>query len=152
MRKPSTLSANGRSPPAFRQLPLSARIDRLGLVSEAASELIRAALLTRLRPFSEAVTSSSIPLPNSVRGNATADEVAWAVKAAARRLPLRLVCFQQALAAQRMMRRRCVDARLHYGIALDQKDMAAHAWVEVDGRVLIGEGVDRPFARVATFP
>jgi hypothetical protein len=136
----------------FRQLPLARRFARLRLAGEAVAALTRAAISVRFRPFSEAVMSSSIPLPECHRSQANALEVAWAVKAAARRLPLRLVCFQQALAAQRMMRRRGVDARLHYGIALDRKDLAAHVWVEVDGRVVIGDGVDRPFARVATFP
>ena len=137
---------------AFRQLPLTLRIVRLRLVGEAAWALVRAACATRFWPFAEAVKSASIRLPESGRSRATADEVAWAVTAAARRLPLRLVCFQQALAAQLMLRRRGLDAKLHYGIALDQQDLAAHVWVELDGCILIGDGGGRPFARVATFP
>ena len=152
MSKPSTLSADGRPPVAFRHLPLAVRIARLGLVGEAAWALVRAACSTRFRPFAEAVTSSSISLPEGARRRATADEVAWAVKAVARRLPLRLVCFQQALAAQLMLRRRGHDAKLHYGIALDQQDLTAHVWVDIDGLILIGDGAERPFARVATFP
>ena len=80
-------------------------------------------------------------------------DACWAVEAAARRVPWRTVCFQKGLALHWMLRRRGVDARLHYGIGHDETgELEAHVWVAAGGTVLIG-GLEAPrFNLVATFP
>jgi hypothetical protein len=72
--------------------------------------------------------------------------VAWA-----RRAPWRVVCFQQALALQMLLRRRGIASLLHYGIAQEDA-LKAHVWLSVDGETVIG-GEEAPrFAEVACFP
>ena len=53
-------------------------------------------------------------------------------------MPFRAVCLQQALACQIMLRRRGVEARLHYGVAIGER-LEAHVWVSVGNRIVIGE-------------
>jgi hypothetical protein len=79
--------------------------------------------------------------------------VRWAIDAATRRLPWNPVCFQRGLAAQWMLRRRGVDARLHYGLTNDDRAaLRAHVWVEVLGETLVGGEEAGEYVRVATFP
>lgn len=80
-------------------------------------------------------------------------EVSWAVETVARKLPWRAVCFQQGLAVQWMLRRRGIDAMLHYGIALDSEgQLKSHVWVAAGDSVIIG-GAEAPrFKCVATYP
>ncbi|HEX8191837.1 MAG TPA: lasso peptide biosynthesis B2 protein [Allosphingosinicella sp.] len=74
-----------------------------------------------------------------------------AVLAWARRTPWRVVCFQQALALQILLRRRGIASTLHYGIA--QEDvLKAHVWLSVNGDTVIG-GEEAPrFREIACFP
>ena len=124
------------------------------LLVEAIAALAAAAAAIRFLSFGRAVSFGAVPL-GEPRENPTglADELLWAVEAAARIVPFRTVCFQQGLALQRMVRRRGIDARLHYAIGKDETDrLAAHVWVSVDGRALIGEQHDNIFMTVATYP
>ena len=75
------------------------------------------------------------------RQNASPEQVAWAVAAAARRLPGGATCLPQALACDAMLRRRGYATRLHIGVAAREGigPMAAHAWVELNDRVIIGD-------------
>lgn len=124
------------------------------LLVEAIAALLAAAAAIRFLSFRRAVSFGAVPL-GKPRANLTvlADELSWTVQAAARIAPFRAVCFQQGLALQRMVRRRGLDARLHYAIGKDGSDrLAAHVWVSADGRALIGEQHDNVFMTVATYP
>jgi len=96
----------------------------------------------------------SVPLSSAPRRPATIETAVWAVEAAARRLPWRTMCIEQGLAAQRMLRRRGIDARLHYGARNDHSagKLEAHVWVTVDGVAVIGESEAGRFAEIATYP
>ncbi|MGZ8337166.1 MAG: lasso peptide biosynthesis B2 protein [Allosphingosinicella sp.] len=76
----------------------------------------------------------------------------WSVTAAGRRLPWRIVCFQKGLALHLMLRRRGIASILHYGIAREEAGLAAHVWVTLHGRGLIGDEVASDYALVASFP
>ena len=52
-------------------------------------------------------------------------------------------CLAEALTLWSMLRRRGVAAELVFGVDPSGEQFEAHAWVEVDGHVLIG-GVERP--------
>lgn len=66
------------------------------------------------------------------------DRIAWAVRGASRYVP-RATCLTQALAAEWLLARNGHPARLHIGVARDRHgEFAAHAWIECDGRVLVG--------------
>jgi Transglutaminase-like superfamily len=70
-----------------------------------------------------------------------AERVAWAVTAVARRLPA-MTCLVQSLAAHSLLRRRGCPAQLRIGVhtraGSATRPLEAHAWVECDGRVVVG--------------
>jgi hypothetical protein len=66
------------------------------------------------------------------------ERIAWAVKGVSRCIP-QATCLTQALAAQVLLQRRGLPARVHIGVARDEEaGLAAHAWVESQGRVVVG--------------
>ena len=70
------------------------------------------------------------------------NRVVWAVTLASRYVP-RASCLTQALAAELMLGRRGQPAHLHIGVAKGERGrFEAHAWVEVEGRVVIGSSKD----------
>jgi hypothetical protein len=75
------------------------------------------------------------------RRQASAEQTVWAVAAAARRLPGGASCLPQALASHAMLRRRGYASQLRIGVAARGGIGAikAHAWVEIDNRVIIGD-------------
>jgi hypothetical protein len=71
-------------------------------------------------------------------GEASSDQIAWAVSAASLYVP-RATCLTQALAAQVLLNGAGVPARLRIGVARDGEGrFQAHAWVEHGGKVVIG--------------
>ncbi len=68
----------------------------------------------------------------------TARRIAWAVRAACRLVPS-ATCLPQALATQVLLARWGIQGHLRIGVAKDiDGRLAAHAWIESDGSVLIG--------------
>lgn len=61
------------------------------------------------------------------------------VRAAARRLPFRTECYEQAMAARAMLKRRKLASRLHFGTGKSQGDLTAHVWLTSGDHVVIGE-------------
>lgn len=77
----------------------------------------------------------------------TIRSVVWAVTRAARYGVIRPRCLVRSMALQRMLSRHGVEgAELRIGVRMQEGEFGAHAWVELDGRV-VG---DDP-AHVATF-
>jgi hypothetical protein len=128
--------------------------ERQSLLIEAAYELARASASVALLPFRRAIAQGSTPLSAAHRRPATVETLVWAVEAAARRLPWRTLCIEQGLAAQRMLRRRGINARLHYGARNDHSasKLEAHVWVTVDEVPVIGGSEAARFAAIATYP
>jgi hypothetical protein len=85
--------------------------------------------------------------------NATIRRVRWAIRASAKRVPFRAVCFQQGLAAQIMLHRRGIDSTLYFGAAPDNaRGLVAHVWVR-DGNIDVIGGEEAPrFAVLAKYP
>lgn len=82
---------------------------------------------------------------------ATADPmpVIAAIETAARHVPWRSDCLIQALAASAWLRRLGLQPRLRLGAARSENgDLCAHAWLELDGKVVLGgtDGAGRRFA------
>lgn len=130
------------SPHAPISLPAK-RARHRRLVIEAAVELGLARLAIGALSFRGAVAFGAIKLGTARPVDPSS--LAMAVTAAAARVPFRAVCFAQAIALQRMARRRGIDAILHYGAAQDPASgLAAHVWVTVSGQGLLGhEQADR---------
>ena len=65
--------------------------------------------------------------------------LAWAVQAAARRIP-GASCLTQALALQYLLARAGESAEVHIGVAKDAaRGFEAHAWLEHRGAILVGD-------------
>jgi hypothetical protein len=73
------------------------------------------------------------------------ERIVWAVGAAGRLVP-RTTCLARALAAQALLARRGHASELRLGVAGGAgRVFEAHAWLERDGRVLIGGPVDERY-------
>lgn len=126
---------------------------RQALLIEALLALAGASAAIRLRAFKRAIRMGSLRLTARPASRYTVQEICWAVETAARNVPWRAMCIQKGLALQWMLRRRGIDARLHYGIGHDEAgQLQAHVWVAAGDSVVIG-GAEAPrFKCVATFP
>jgi hypothetical protein len=80
-------------------------------------------------------------------------DVGWAIRTAAARVPWRSVCLPQAIAAQRMLRRRSIGARAVVGArrSVSDKPIDLHVWVVVGGRVVVGGAGHATFAPVVAY-
>ena len=69
--------------------------------------------------------------------------VAWAIPRVAARMPWRANCLVQALAARRWLARKGVASDLCIGTRKDRPSgFEAHAWLSVNGLVLIGSDIN----------
>jgi hypothetical protein len=67
------------------------------------------------------------------------ERIAWALRVAGRYLPGGRNCLAQALAGRALLARRGCPAQLRIGVAAAAGErFRAHAWVEHEGRILIG--------------
>ena len=75
----------------------------------------------------------------------------WAIETITAKSRANDLCLPRALAAHAMLRRRGIASRLCLAVAREQRELAGHAWIEVDGHTIIGDtGGDR-FTRIAEF-
>ena len=122
----------------FLALPGSDR--RLLLRAAGREAWISAGL--RLLPFSywrpRMNDSAPAAAANESMHPVPADRIAWAVSAAARYVP-GATCLVQALVARDLLRNAGYPARICLGVDNHAEDrFQAHAWVECEGRVLLG--------------
>lgn len=132
----------------------------VALACEAALELAYARLAITGRfgrswrsALGSAVADGAAPAaPIDHAGDATAAAVGWAIAAAGNRLAMRPTCLPQAVAAQRMLRRRGVRSRALLGARRDEdRDLDLHAWVVAGDRVVCGARGHGQFVPVAVF-
>jgi hypothetical protein len=135
------------------------RLRRLGagnvrLLAEALPALLLASAAIRLVPFRRlAARASRSGKLGGEAEEALLRKLRWSVEAWAARVPWRALCFERGLAVHRMLRRRGVPSVLHYGVAREAGGgLAAHVWVTVGGRPVIGGDEAPRFACVARFP
>jgi Transglutaminase-like superfamily len=90
------------------------------------------------------------------RGTVVEDtRVVWAVRAASRRMPVRTSCLVEALAADTMLRQRGYECILRLGVwrpGSPSKSLRAHAWLERQGMVVLGELEELPDYAVLSLP
>ncbi len=126
----------------------------VALLAEAAWELTRASAELRAVATDATVRRLGTVGDRGAAPGATADQtrtavgVGWAVTRAAGALPWHPSCLRQALAARRMLRRRGIPAEIHLGTT-GTAAFAAHAWVVVGGRVVVGGGAVGGFVPLA---
>lgn len=81
-----------------------------------------------------------------------ARRVAWAVAAAARRVPFAAVCLPQALAAKLMLGWRGIPTTVHVGVRRSGgHELAAHAWLSSGPLVLTGRTEAPQYVEIACF-
>lgn len=127
------------------------------LLVEALICLAAASVAVRLLPFRKvaALASRRRLSDEAISADAHGQEVSrvrWAVTAVASRVPWRAVCFQKALAAQFLLRRRRLPAMLHYGIRNQDEGLRAHVWVTSNDLPVVGSEVANEYTCVAIFP
>lgn len=67
------------------------------------------------------------------------DEIVQSVRACSRYVPY-ASCLTQALAARTLLQMKGQSSRLKIGVRKDEDaKFAAHAWIEIDGRIIIGK-------------
>lgn len=141
----------------FNAIPGTGRlhVKRRLIALEALLTIGAAWAALKLLPFRRAIRLGAVALPNERPPDPAriVTACAAAVRSVSRFLPMRAVCIHKGLGLQRMLRRRGVDALLHYGIAKDGgNELRAHVWVEAGGAFVIGGSEAPDFTRVATFP
>lgn len=67
--------------------------------------------------------------------------VSSSVKSCSKYVP-HATCLTQALAARTLLRLNGYDSELKIGVVKDAANLAAHAWIEIDGRIVIGKQHD----------
>jgi Transglutaminase-like superfamily len=126
----------------------------LPLLAEALLELARAVLILKRKPFAEVaqrLTRAASP-QQSAAHVLFPMRARWAVLTVSRYLPWRSVCFDQAVAAHEMLRRRGIPADLVYGVRSSQQGLDAHVWLRLaDGRIVLGGETAPLFQSIALF-
>jgi hypothetical protein len=97
-----------------------------------------------LRPFLERRRDARLERrPNARR--AAPSRIAWHVRVASSVIP-RSNCLVQALVAEQLLANAGYSSLLKFGVArTENAGLSAHAWIECDGRVLVG-GDTSPFS------
>jgi hypothetical protein len=89
-----------------------------------------------------------------VEGQRFVRRAIWAVDASSKRMPGTVKCLARALTVKVLLNRARCDAKLVIGVAKNQfQELEAHAWIEVQGRVVIGQLHDlERFTPLPTLP
>lgn len=96
-------------------------------------------------------------MAETLRGDAPADrrlasEIGYAVRRMADHTPWQSACLPQALAAQRMCRRRGLGSTLYLGVARSgDTAIEAHAWLRCGNAILTGAEEMDDFVQVASY-
>ena len=110
-----------------------------------AKAILRGLPFERVRRFLQRPGRGATPPPAVLVG-----DVVWAVDRVSRRWPTTLSCLPRAIAVHSILARRRFGSCLEIGVSKTESGgFEAHAWVELDGRVIIGQvpNLER-FARV----
>lgn len=83
-------------------------------------------------------------------GAGDVEQIVWACRATARRMPF-ATCLSSALALQHLLARSGHGSELHIGVADDAREFQAHAWLEREGRILIGEQDNDRYSRLTSW-
>lgn len=100
-----------------------------------------------LVPFRQlnALTQQAITRANQQKpsGAISVSDVIWAVETATHYLPGKAKCLARALTTQILLKHYGYDSDLRIGVAKSEMNgFVAHAWIERDGKVLIGADYD----------
>ena len=127
------------------------------MASEAATLLLTARLAVAVLPFAVIrpvlgvrTTSAASAREPSSAGTAVV-RCCRAVAAARRRMPVVSTCLADAITGQLMLRRRHVPSTIVFGLARRDGEWCNHAWLEVDGRTVLGGPGTDAYTRVVEY-
>ena len=136
--------------PARRKSALALAVWHLLCARLAFAVLPASELLRRLRQ-QHTLTESEPSAPS-----ADAEVIAWAIRAAAWRMPWRTDCLIQAVAARRWLDRRHIASTFHIAAqgqddskSADADGLSAHVWLEVGGEPVTGGTLSPDLIRFA---
>lgn len=90
-------------------------------------------------PFNVVRQLMARPARGSSTQHATTERIGWAISVAKRFVP-KANCLPQALAAESLLARDGYPVEFRIGVLkTDQGQLKAHAWVESDGRLVVGD-------------
>jgi hypothetical protein len=121
---------------------------------EAALLLLTVRIALALLPLPRALRLFGIAQGATGSGRIDPDQAARigrAVARAARHVPFRAVCLQQAFAALLMLRRRGLAATVHLGLLRDGGELKAHAWSRCGEIPVTGDSAASGFTPIAIF-
>jgi len=124
----------------LRPLRSFARLSRAERRLAVRALALVAAFRIALWTLSARRVAAAAPRPRARPAHAgvSPDRMAWLVRAAARRVP-DASCLTRALAVRWLLAEASLDSTLHFGHRRDERGaFAAHAWLEHQGRVLVG--------------
>ena len=140
-------------------LTRAARLGRANwlTLAEAFAALAIASAAIRVVPFRRLVGAMAADVGRAAPDSEVRDRMVarcrWAVQLWSNRVPWRSVCFQRGLALHWMLRRKGIASTLHYGVSLSgKKGLAAHVWLTLEGRVILGADVEEDYACLAVYP
>jgi hypothetical protein len=127
-----------------------------GRIVEAVLCLLAARLALALLPFPRALRWLRVAEGEACSGRVDADkahEFGRAIAIAARHVPFRAVCLEQAFAALLMLRRHGLAGTVHLGLARGAgvHSIAAHAWCRCGEMPVTGADAAQAFVSVAVF-
>lgn len=123
-----------------------------GRALEATVLLLVARIVLALLPLKQTLRLFGIREGRATAGRIDPTEaklVSEAVMRAARHVPFRAVCLQQAFAALLMLRRRGLAASIHLGVVRDGMELKAHAWSRCGDMAVTGAAAADGFTPVA---
>jgi hypothetical protein len=132
----------------FLNLPAAER----WLLIKAALSLGSIKLGMKLLPFrtvrslTESLSRPTDWLPASDRFSA--ERIAWAVELVGRYVPS--TCLSRALSAHILLARRGYPVLLHFGAVKEGDRFLAHAWLESEGRIIVGGYTLEPYTPLGT--
>ena len=103
--------------------------------AEACIALLRARLVLLATPSHRHFAAK---VPGRIATDEERNDIARTIAAAARRLPTRALCYEQALAARMMLKRRGLASRLHFGTGKKDGDLTAHVWLTSGDHIVVG--------------
>ncbi len=139
---------------------LSTQQKRLLLQAYRLLGTLRFAILTR--PFKSLVTGLDVhrevveQAPLDAGDLATAHQIGWAVRTAARYTPWQSTCLVQVLAAQRMLLKRGIPGIFFLGASTDSDEaesqtLSAHAWLKCNRDFITGEAGHHRYTVLSSF-
>lgn len=121
---------------------------------EAALLLLVVRIVLALLPLPRALLLFGCAQSATSSGRIDPDQAALigrAIVRAARHVPFRAVCLQQAFAALLMLRRRGLAATVHFGLLRDGTELKAHAWSRCGEAPVTGVAAAHGFAPIVVF-